>query len=282
MRYNRHLRFLGVALGALVVLFITMALTARGRTAVTPIEKGIATLLYPLQVATDWVGDQAREIVDSVRELTRLRAENAALRQQVAEMAQDRALLVKLEQENERLRKELGLKERSPYPMLTAEVISRSGESWYQAVIINRGSRDGVRPGMAVVNWQGLVGKVAYTTPYTSTVQLVSDAGFTQAGFGAGARLPNGEQGVLETVEGGYLRMRFWSTAPSVEVGQPVFTSGQGILPADLLVGWIEEVETSSSFVKTARVRPAVDVHKLEVVQVVLTLVEDDRGSSAP
>ena len=87
---------------------------------------------------------------------------------------------------------------------------------------------------------------------------------------------------VVETVEGGYLRMRFWSTDPSVAVGQPVFTSGQGILPADLLVGWIEEVDTSSSFVKSALVRPAVDVHKLEVVQVVLTPSEDDRGSSAP
>ncbi|MBY6275018.1 rod shape-determining protein MreC [Symbiobacterium thermophilum] len=287
MRYNKHLRLLGVALGALVVIFITMALTARGRTAITPLEKGIATVLYPFQVATDWVGDRARGIVDSIRELTRLREENAALRQQVADMAQDRALIVQLQQENERLRKELGLKERTPYPMLTAEVISRSAESWYQTVIISRGSRDGVRQGMAVVNWQGLVGKIAYTTPYTSTVQLVSDvgfseAGFTEAGFGAGAKLPNGEQGVLETVEGGYLRMRFWSTDPSVAVGQPVFTSGQGILPADLLVGWIEEVDTSSSFVKSALVRPAVDVHKLEVVQVVLTPSEDDRGSSAP
>ncbi len=282
MRYNKHLRFLGVALGVLVVIFITMALTARERTAVTPIEKGIATLLYPFQVATDWVGDQTRGVVDSIRELTRLREENAALRQQVADMAQDRALIVQLQHENQRLRSELGLKERTDYPMLTAEVISRSAENWYQTVIISRGSRDGVRQGMAVVNWQGLVGKVAYTTPYSSTVQLVSDAGFSQAGFGAGAKLPNGEQGVLETVEGGYLRMRFWSTDPSVAVGLPVYTSGQGILPSDLLVGWIDEVDTSSSFTKYAIVRPAVDVHKLEVVQVVLTPTDDDRGSNAP
>nr|WP_245302721.1 rod shape-determining protein MreC [Symbiobacterium terraclitae] len=280
--YRKHLRLLGVALGALVVLFIVMALTARERTAITPIEKGIATLLYPFQVATDWVGDQARGIADSVRELTRLRAENASLRQQVEAMAQDRARIAQLEQENQLLRSELGLKERTPYPMLTAEVISRSSQNWYQTIIIDQGSRDGVRQGMAVVNWQGLVGKVAYTTPYTSTVQLVSDAGFGQPGFGAGAKLPNGEQGLLEAVDGGYLRMRFWSTDPSVEVGQPVFTSGQGILPADLFVGWVESVEAGSSFVKYARVRPAVDVHKLEVVQVVLTQSNADRGSNAP
>jgi len=280
--YRKHLRLLGVALGALVVLFIVMALTARERSAVTPIEKGIATLLYPFQVATDWVGDQARGIADTVRELARLRDENASLRQQVEEMSQDRARIVQLEQENQRLRSELGLKERTSYPMLTAEVISRSSQNWYQTIIIDQGSRDGVRQGMAVVNWQGLVGKVAYTTPYTSTVQLVSDSGFGQPGFGAGAKLPNGEQGLLESVDGGYLRMRFWSTDPSVEVGQPVFTSGQGILPADLFVGWVESVEAGSSFITYAQVRPAVDVHKLEVVQVVLTQTEGDRGSNAP
>jgi cell shape-determining protein MreC len=126
------------------------------------------------------------------------------------------------------------------------------------------------------------VGKVAYTTAYSSTVQLVSDSGFGQGGFGAGAKLPTGELGLIETVEGGYLRLRFWSTNPAVTVGQPVYTSGQGILPADLLVGWVDGVDTSSSFIKYAQVRPAVDVHKLDVVQVVLTPTDEDRGSNGP
>lgn len=282
MRYNKQLRLLGVVLGALVVIFVVMALTARDRSAVTPLEKGIATLLYPFQVATDWVGDRARDISASVAELSRLRADNEALRQQVEEMAQDRARSEQLEYENQTLRSELGLKERSAYPMVAAEVISRSSENWYQTVIIDQGSQDGVRQGMAVVNWQGLVGKVATTTPYSSTVQLLSDAGFGQGGFGAGAKVPTGELGLVETVEGGHVRLQFWSTTPVVEVGQPVYTSGQGILPPDLLIGWIESVDTSSSFIKYAQVRPAVDFHKLDVVHVVLTPTEEDRGANAP
>lgn len=185
---NKHLRLLGVALGTLVVIFIIMALTAHERSTLTPIEKGVATLLYPFQVATDWVGDRARDVADSVRELARLREENAALRQQVEEMAQDRALVLQLQAENQRLRAELGLRARTPHPMKTAEVISRSSQNWYQTITIDQGSRDGIRQGMAVVNWQGLVGKVAYTTPYTSTVQLISDSGFGQAGFGLADR----------------------------------------------------------------------------------------------
>lgn len=285
MRNNKYLRRLGVALVALMVIFAVMALTARERSQVTPVEKGIATLLYPFQVATDWVGDRVRGVSESVRELTRLREENATLREEIKEAAQAKARTEQLEHENQLLRQELKTKERSPYPLLTAQVVSRSSENWYRTLIINRGSRDGVEQNMAVVNWQGLVGKVSHTTPYTSTVQLLIDAGFGQQNFGGGAKVPSGEMGVIQTVEGGHVRMQFWSTTPSVQEGQPVYTSGQGIMPADLLIGWIDGIDNSASFAKFANVRPAVDFHKLDVVHVVLTTVDReirDRGANAP
>jgi len=283
MRNNKQLRRLGVALVALTAIFTFMALTARERSEVTVVEKGIATVLYPFQVATDWVGDRFRGVAESIRELTRLRQENAALREQVKAAAQAQARAEQLEHENQVLRTELQMKEQSPYPLLTAQVISRSSENWYRTVIINRGSRDGVQQNMAVVNWQGLVGKVSHTTPYTSTVQLMIDAGFGQQGsFGAGAKIPTGELGLIETIEGGHVRMRFLSTNPAAQVEQPVYTSGQGVMPADLLLGYITELDSEAAFVKYATVRPAVDFHKLDVVHVVLTTSEKDRGANAP
>lgn len=283
-RNNKQLRRLGAALAALVVIFTVMALTARERSEVTAVEKGIATLLYPFQVATDWIGDRFRGVGESVRELTRLRDENDALREQIRAAAQAKARAEQLEHENQILRTELKMKEESPYPLLSAQVISRSSENWYRTVIINRGSRDGVRQNMAVVNWQGLVGKISHTTPYTSTVQLMADAGFGEQGFGAGAKLPSGELGVIRTIEGGHVRMQFWSTSPSVTIGHPVYTSGQGIMPPDLLIGWVDSLDTTSTFEKFASVRPAVDFHKLDVVHVVLTTTEreKDRGANAP
>lgn len=283
-RNNKQFRRLGVALGALIVIFAVMALTSRERSEVTAVEKGIATLLYPFQVATDWVGDRFRGVGESVRELTRLREENAALREQIKDSAQDTARAEQLERENQLLRTELKMKEQSPYPLLSAQVISRSSENWYRTVIINRGSRDGVQQNMAVVNWQGLVGKVSHTTPYTSTIQLMIDAGFGEQGFGAGAKVPTGELGVVKTIEGGHVRLQFWNTTPSVSEGHPVYTSGQGIMPPDLLIGWVDGIDVSTILPKFASVRPAVDFHKLDVVHVVLTTTElgSDRGANAP
>jgi hypothetical protein len=60
MRNNKQLRRFGAALVALVLLFGLMAVTARERSQVTPVEKALATVLYPLQVATDWYGVSAR------------------------------------------------------------------------------------------------------------------------------------------------------------------------------------------------------------------------------
>lgn len=283
MRNNKQMRRLGAALATLVVLFAIMALTARERTEVTPVEKGLATLLYPFQVATDWVGDRVRGVTESVRELTHLREENAALRDQVKEAAQAQARADFLAGENASLRAELKMKEQSEYPLLTAQVIGRSSENWYRTIIINRGSRDGVTQNMAVVNWQGLVGKVIHTTPYSSTVQLMIDAGFGQEGFGAGAKLPTGELGIVRTIEGGHIQLTFLNTTPSVSEGQPIYTSGQGVMPPDLLLGWVSSVDGGSTFQKFAEIRPAVDFHKLDTVHVVLYTVEErDRGANAP
>ncbi len=284
MRSNRQLRRLGAALVVLVLIFGVMTATAQERSEVTLVEKMIATALYPLQVATGWVAGQFRGVGASARELINLREENERLRQQVQEMSQSQARSEVLTRQNEELRSELTMKQRSKYPLLTAEVISRTSDNWYRSVVINRGSRDGVQQNMAVVNWQGLVGKVSHTTPYTATVQLVIDAGFGQGGFGAGSKVaPTGELGVIETVQGGHVRMTFFSSEPAVQVGQAVFTSGLAKLPADLLIGWVDSIGSGdTAYQKFVNIRPAVDFHKLEVVHVVLAPTDSDRGANAP
>ena len=283
MRNNKQLRWLGAALVALILIFGLMTVTARERSQVTGVEKALATVLYPLQVATDWVAGQVRGVGQSVKELTQLRDDNARLRAQVQAAAQLEARNQMLMRENEQLRSALSIKERSQYPLLAAEVISRTSDNWYRTVTINRGSRDGVQPNMAVVNWQGLVGKVSATTPFTATVQLVIDAGFGQGGFGAGAKLPSGELGVIQTVQGGHVQMTFFSTDPAVQIGQPVFTSGQAVIPPNLLIGYADSLSTGeSAFDKFLNVRPAVDFNKLDVLHVVLHTTQPDGGASTP
>lgn len=284
MKHNKQLRWLAAALIALILVFGAMTATSHERSDVTLAEKAVGTVLYPLQWATNWVAERFRGVGATISELTHLRSENAALREKVKQSDQLDAQNQRLVQENQTLRNELQMKERAKYSLLTSQVISRTSDNWYRTVQINRGSRDGVQNNMAVVNWQGLVGKISAITPYTATVQLVIDAGFGQTGFGAGAKLPTGDLGVIQTVQGGHVRMMFFENNPSVQIGQPVFTSGQaGVIPPDLLIGYVSGISgTESSTDKYVNVRPAVDFNKLDVVHVVLQWTDPDRGANAP
>jgi rod shape-determining protein MreC len=275
VRNSKGIRRLVAVLALLAVIFVLMAVTARPRTNVTPVEKGIATLLYPFQLATDWVAGKVKGVADSIRELTQLREENARLRASVEAGAQDKAIAERLQQENRDLQAQLQMKGRSNFPELTAQVISRTSDTWYRTVVINRGSRDGVKTNMAVVNWQGMVGKVLSTTPFTSTIQLMTDGGFA-----AGAKVPSGDLGVIETIQGGEVRLSFFSTMPTVKVGQPVFTSGQAILPPNLLIGYVENEPVGAGMPKVITLRSAVDFNKLNVVHVVMYTADAVRGGS--
>jgi rod shape-determining protein MreC len=275
VRNSKGIRRLVAVLALLAVIFVLMAVTARPRTNVTPLEKGIATLLYPFQLATDWVAGKGKGVAESIREMTQLREENARLRAAVEAGAQDKAIAERLQQENRDLQAQLQMKGRSNSPQLTAQVISRTSDTWYRTVVINRGSRDGVKTNMAVVNWQGMVGKVLSTTPFTSTVQLMTDGGFA-----AGAKVPSGDLGVIETIQGGEVRLAFFSTMPTVKVGQPVFTSGQAVLPPNLLIGYAENEPEGAGLPKSVTLRSAVDFNKLDVVHVVMYTPEAERGGS--
>jgi rod shape-determining protein MreC len=276
VRNSKGIRRLVAVLALLAVIFVLMAVTARPRTNVTPVEKGIATLLYPFQLATDWVAGKGKGVADSIREMTQLREENARLRAAVETGAQDKAIAERLQQENRDLQAQLQMKVRSNFPQLTAQVISRTSDTWYQTVVINRGSRDGVKTNMAVVNWQGMVGKVLSTTPFTSTVQLMTDGGFA-----AGAKVPSGDLGVIQTIQGSEVRLSFFSTMPTVKVGQPVFTSGQaGVLPPNLLLGYVENEPVGADLSKVITLRSAVDFNKLDVVHVVMYTAEAEQGGS--
>jgi rod shape-determining protein MreC len=277
-RRNRPVRRLGLALAALVTLFGLMAASIREPLARTGADWAIA----PVRTAVDWVSTQWHGLTQSVAEIKQLQAENAVLREQVRTGAQAEAHSLLLEPENQRLRADLLLKGWNAYPLLTAEVIDRQADTWYRTFMINRGSRDGVSQHMAVINGQGLVGKVLETGPDTAVVQLLlDDGGPTTGGFAAGAKLADGTVGYVNAEPGGHLRVTFSVSNLQAGRGQPVLTSGLGILPPDLVIGYIDSA-AAASLQNSFALRPAVDVHKLAVVHVVLYRTDMDRAGNAP
>jgi rod shape-determining protein MreC len=199
--------------------------------------------------------------------------ENKKLSEQ-AVMLQNRVNeLESLASENTRLRQQLGFRGKSPNRMVACEVIGRDISGWWQTVRLARGSRHGIQVNQAVVNADGLVGRVSGVSPRTADVLLISDPSCRVHAELQG----RGSYGVLHgkgpSVNGDILcRMDLINKAMLIREKTTVRTSGLGgIFPPDVLIGYVTHVDSDhSGLYQEADVLPAVDLSELNFVFVIV------------
>ena len=183
----------------------------------------------------------------------RLTLENERLRAWQAEAR-------KLAQENAAFR---GLLRAQPEPGMTfvsARVVGDSGGPFVRTLMLNAGGEDGVRKGEAVVNGDGLVGRVAEAGNRSSRVLLLTDLNSRVPVVLEQSRL----RAVLEGDNTDVLRLSFLTNLDEIEIGDRVMTSGHGgIFPAGIPVGAVAAIEGDNVWVA-----PLVAFGKLEFVRV--------------
>jgi len=209
------------------------------------------------------VRKQNRELQD---ELARLRLEQARLRTEAGE--------------SQRLRALLDFKERYVGQTVAAEVIGTSGTDLSHTIQIDKGSRAGVKPDMAVITPDGIVGKVKDVSSWSSLVLMINDRE-----SGAGVILQNSRlRGVLHGVGQGDLQIGDVMSDEKVDVGEPVVTSGgDGVYPKGLPVGTVTKVagDSEGSPFWVVRIRPAANLDQLEQVLVVTRIAEETPAVSS-
>ena len=80
-----------------------------------------------------------------------------------------------VEEENSRLRTQLSASLNVGDRVTLAELVGVNLSPYRQEVIIGRGSTAGIYLGQAVINDKGVMGQVTRTTPFRSTVLLITD-----------------------------------------------------------------------------------------------------------
>jgi rod shape-determining protein MreC len=139
------------------------------------IRSTLSVVVYPLQVAAQLPEDIGSGIVDYFTSTSTLRGENAQLRRDNLLLHGRLEKLASLEAENARLRRLLGAAARVADKAMIAELVEVSLDPYAQKIMINRGSRDGVFIGQAVIDADGVMGQVIQVTPFTSVVILITD-----------------------------------------------------------------------------------------------------------
>jgi len=258
--------FVGLVITALVLVTLDFrdddGVVGPAREAATvgfePFERGLARLVAPV-----------RNLGVTVRDLVATRAENQQLRAEVEELRERRRAYADLEREIGELRDLLDYRTSSGLVTATARVIAVSPSNFEWTMTIDAGERAGITRGMAVINGDGLVGRVLSTTATAARVLLVVDPNFSVA-----ARTVGGA--AIGVIDGrGTEPLRFDPLDPGTEVreGEEIVTATfQGsAIPAGIPVGRVVSGRGSSSRLTSSyEVRPFVDVVRLDHVLVVL------------
>jgi len=223
----------------------------------------------------DAVSSLVSRTILSVRELAELRSEYARLLESVARYERLERSAAEINQENMRLKEQLGFAQGLSYRHIPAKLIGRDPDNLYSALVINKGSSSGVARDMAVIAWQGgsqaLVGKVILVRTYESLVMPLYDTSLQVSSRFAASRY----EGIIEGQGSPDLpvRMRFIPKRARDEIsrGDLVVSSGMGgIYPPDINVGRISGISYHEYEISMeAELEPLIDFSRLEYVFVI-------------
>ena len=227
--------------------------------------------LAPLQFGVSGAVGQAEDVVSIVQRIGDMARQNDQYREEIDKLQAEIVRLRELEVENRDLRSLLGLKQRSGAgELLPVRAIARDPSPYVQSITIDRGTEDGVREGMPVITWRGVVGRVNRVSPTSSKVLLITDTSSSISG-----RIQSSESRVAGILRGrpeGGLVMQHIPQEESLQTGDTVVTSDLGgIMPEGLVVGQVVQVRRKDVDVfQEALIEPAADLKQLERLYVML------------
>jgi len=170
--------------------------------------------------------------------------------------------------ENQRLKGLLEFKQKTPYHVVACRVIGRSPDNWMSLVTVDKGSNQGIRRGLVVITYAGLVGRVTETTPSASKITLINDPDFSVSALIQRSR----QEGLVSGTLGAYLIMKYLPKDADVKVDDAILTSGlSGNFPKGLSIGKVVEIgEEFSGLSHYALIRPVVNLSAIEEVFVII------------
>lgn len=204
-----------------------------------------------------WTQDRIGDVSDYFRVVEQnkaLREENAQLRQWEEEARSLRAVIATLDK--------LDLYNAPPASKpINGFVIGESNDAYAQSMIVNAGARDGVKPGQAVVDDFGMIGRIVDVSANASRILLLNDLQSRIPVFVEGSYV----EGLLvgRSTSRPSIAITMLADGDKIEPGQRVVTSGAGgVLPRGLAVGVVAEIaddqaviDLSADYARTRMVR---------------------------
>jgi rod shape-determining protein MreC len=227
-------------------------------------------MVSPFERAFAWSGHEMRYGWSDYVNLRHVRQQNEDLQKQLAQLRLERAAISEDAVAAQRLRTLLGFKQQYIAATVAAQVIGTSGSDQSRLLTLDKGSEDGLKPGMPVITPDGAVGKLRDVFPHTAQLLLLSDPT-----SGAGVMLQSTRiRAVLHGSATGKLEITNLTQDSRIKPGENVLTTGgDQVFPRGLAVGTIESIKNDPEHAPYTIVtlKPAANLNQLEEVLVVTT-----------
>jgi rod shape-determining protein MreC len=279
--YDKTVRRRRAVLGLLVALSLILLTESFGHpaaggglhsvqrgflTVLSPIEDGASKALKPIHDLFGWIGDTINAKSQRDKYHKELQAAEAQLVQAQA------AVRV-----NAQAAKTLGIDQSynlDGYGPVNATVNVRSTNLFNEGVAVDKGTSSGIAEGDAVVDGDGLVGKVAWATSNEAGITLISDS---TSGVSATDNTTSAT-GMVDPTEGDpdTLTMSYLGAGDVVNQGDTIVTAGtvptsSGLaishFPPNIPIGRVTSVNTGD-LVAGVHLAPMAKLHDIDVVQI--------------
>lgn len=260
-----------VAVGFIIATFDVRS-TEQGTADV--LREGAQSIFTPLQKGVDFVTSPVIGFVDGVANLAGLREENDRLSDRVRVLESQVQATEALEEQVVQLEAINGLVAPEELATVTAR-INASGPSAFDNVrYIDKGSKDGIVAGQAVVDEDGLIGRVVLVSANAARVRLITDPVVS-----VGVRvLSTNETGIVTGRGDGPLRLEMFRAEEAVYEGDRVVTDGSRF-PPGIPVGTVHRTaDAEVGFVLRGEVDPAARLSEIDYVKVIIGWSSIDAG----
>ena len=272
-------RYLFIAM--IVICLVLLIVSYRFSDSLGPVKSVAGNVITPMQLGINRIGSFFTSKLDYLKKVDDLIAKNKELTDKLNEVSYENKLLLQGKYELDNFRKLYNLDQTyADYPKVAARVISKDTNNWYSKFKIDKGSDDGIKPGMNVMAGNGLVGIITKTGKnYADVRSIIDDSSNVRGMF-----LDNSEtctvKGNLKLLDEGHIEVTDIKKGSSIQDGYEVVTSytSQKYHPG-ILIGYVSGIKVDpSNMTESGYLTPAVDFSKLDMVLIITREKEEEEN----
>ena len=243
-------------------------------------DKPFSFIESQLQTAFFAFSDGVRSTTSLYMNLIDMKKDSARINDENLEMKSRLTQYEELLKENGRLSQLLEFKAHSKMSLVAAKVIGRDLVSDHNTIIINRGTSDGLKSGMAVITTEGVVGSVFRPERSSAQVLLITDRFAVVDGVIARSRV----RGIVEGFSPQECLLRYVDKSDDIKDGDLIVTSGiDNIFPKGFPVARVGKIE-NRNYTASLKVQaqPVVDPNHVEEVFVITDAAHEEIHVAEP